>query len=146
MNLKEKSEFRCNSCKKLLAVADDVYYEVKCHRCGSLNYIFNQIEEQVVITDIEGKILFANELVEKITGYSMSEIIGKRPSLWGGQMPKEFYQHLWKTIKDEKKSISVVVNNKRKDGVMYKAELHISPIVDTSGQILFFVGIEKIVD
>jgi PAS domain S-box-containing protein len=40
----------------------------------------------IIISDVDGKIIYANNAVERITGYSTKEIIGKTPRLWGGLM------------------------------------------------------------
>jgi PAS domain S-box-containing protein len=143
---KKDAELRCTSCKKLLAVqkgGSDC--EVKCTRCGALNIIVEHIHEQIIITDKEGIILFVNPETEAVTGYSASEIIGKKPSLWGGNMSKKFSQELWRTIKDEKAMIRVHVRNRRKSGLLYDAELHITPVLDAEGEIRFFVGVESVI-
>ncbi len=140
----KKTEFRCQKCKKLLAMREHGNFEVKCLRCGTLNYFFEHMNEQVIITDPDGVILYTNGVVEKITGYSVDEIIGKRPSLWGNQMPREFYRVMWHTIKVEKREVKVTLRNKRKDGTFYNADLRISPVLDTRGNVRFFVGIEGI--
>ena len=105
---------------------------------------FDYIKDQVVITNPDGVIIYANAIVEELTGYKLSEVIGKKPSLWGGQMPKEFYKTMWDKISKEKKSIRVLVTNKRKDGKLYDALLHISPILDTEGKVQMYVGIETL--
>lgn len=99
--------------------------------------------EHIIITDKDGKIIFANKAVERITGYSNAEVIGKRPSLWGAQMPKEFYQNMWDTIKNKKQRFQGEITNKRKNGELYVAESDIAPILDENGNVEYFVGIER---
>lgn len=99
--------------------------------------------DHIIITDPEGIILYANAAAEKITGYPEKEMLGKKPSLWGKQMSKEFYQKMWKTIKTDKKIFIGELTNKKKNGEKYIAEAHISPILDSRGKIIFFVGIER---
>jgi PAS domain S-box-containing protein len=98
--------------------------------------------QHVVITDIDGFVLYANKAVEDLTGYSREEVIGKRPSLWGGLMSKEFYQEMWHTIKDEKRTFAGEITNKRKNGEIYTARTSISPVFGTDGNLKFFVGME----
>ncbi len=100
-------------------------------------------DNHIIITDPDGKIIYVNAAAEKITGYSKDEMIGNRPSLWGGQMRKDFYVNMWHIIKDEKKTFSGEVNNKRKSGAEYVADVHISPVLDEKGNVKFFVGIER---
>ncbi len=139
------NSIRCVSCDKLLA--KDFFggsLEIKCNRCGTINVIFEQVTDQVMITDPEGKIVYINKVTEKETGFTTKEVIGKKPSdLWGNQMPPEFYKQMWRAIKGEKKSFQTVLSNKRKDGKFYEVKLVISPIFDTNGAILFYVGTES---
>ncbi len=138
------SAIRCVKCGKMLAKNHGVIgAEIKCLRCGTLNRIFEQMIEQVIITDKNGIILFINKAVEMATGYSAHEAIGKKPSeLWGGHMPKEFYADMWKTMLEKKEPIKLKMTNKKKSGELYDVELLVSPIVDTTGDIIFFAGIE----
>lgn len=100
--------------------------------------------EQIVISDSEGVTLFANPATEKITGYSVKEAIGRKAGeLWGRQMEKSYYEKLWKTISVDKKTFSGEINNKRKNGENYVAELSISPILSVHGKVKFYVSIER---
>ncbi|EKD53405.1 MAG: signal transduction histidine kinase [uncultured bacterium] len=101
------------------------------------------VSDHVVITDPEGVVIYANKAVMAITGYSIEEIIDNRPSLWGGRMSRDYYEKFWKTIKLDKKPFWGELTNRRKNGELYEAELHVSPILDEGGNILFFVGIER---
>ena len=98
-----------------------------------------------MITDPDGVIMYANSMVETITGYSLGEVLGKRPSLWGGEMSKKFYEDMWHHIKVEKKPLEVILTNKKKDGTAYKVKLHISPVFGFDNEIKMFVGIESVI-
>ena len=99
--------------------------------------------DHMVITDPDGTVLYANPAVEHITGFSIDEILGKTPALWGGQMGIDFYKNFWKTIKEQKKRFSGEVTNKRKSGEQYIAEIGVSPLLDEQGDVRFFVGVER---
>ena len=116
--------------------------EIKCLRCGEVNSFFDSEVDQIIITDDKGIVRYANQSLVNLTGYSLTEVIGKTPGLWGGQMPQKFYQDLWHKIKDNKKIAIVEVLNKTKKGKMYKAILRISPILDVNGKPMMFLGIE----
>lgn len=104
---------------------------------------FDLIRDHVVITDSNANILYANKAVEDQTGFSINEIAGKNPGdLWGGNMPKEFYEKMWHTIKIEKKPFVGEMKNKRKNGAEIWQELHISPILDAIGEVKYFLAIE----
>lgn len=102
--------------------------------------------DHIVITDPEGIVLYANEAVSQITGFSTDEVIGNKVGskmLWGGQMATDVYRVFWKTIKEEKKVFIGEFTNHRKNGQEYIAEAHVAPILDDNGNVRFFVGIER---
>jgi PAS domain S-box-containing protein len=99
--------------------------------------------DHVVITDANGTIIYANKVAEETTGYSQSELLGNRPSLWGKQMPQEFYQRMWRTIKEDREPFHGEITNKRKNGDRYIAEVHISPLFDDQQVLYGFVAIER---
>jgi len=108
-----------------------------------LKKAFDLLHDHVIITDENGNILYANQAVKKQTGYDPKEIFGKNPAdLWGGHMPKEVYEEMWRTIKEEKKAYVGEVRNVRKDGTEYWQEAHISPVLDKHNTVQFFIGIE----
>lgn len=146
-NLISNKGIRCLKCGKMLAKNRGILgAEIKCLRCGTLNRILENMIEQVIITNKEGKILFVNKAVEVATGYLSHEVIGKRPSeLWGGHMSRGFYADMWKSILKKRGSVKLNMINKNKSGELYNVELLVSPIMDTSGDILFFVGVEIVV-
>lgn len=100
--------------------------------------------DRIAITDIDGVVLYANGATEKNTGYKPEETIGKKEGvLWKKPMPLEYYQNLWNTIKVQKKVFIGEIENKRRSGDMYTALISISPILNTKGDVEFFVGIER---
>jgi PAS domain S-box-containing protein len=108
-----------------------------------LKRAFDLLPDHVIITDDDGKILYANKSAEKATGFAIEEMMGKNPGkLWGGNMPKDFYEKMWRVIKDEKKAFSGSVHNKRKSGEGYWQDLHVVPVLGESEEIRFFIGVE----
>lgn len=95
----------------------------------------------IILTDPEGRVIYANDSVTRMTGFSREEVIGQTPRLWGKQMPSEFYTKFWNTIKNERKVFRGEVKNKRKDGSTYYAEAIVSPIIEND-ELLGFVGTE----
>ncbi|MBP9802579.1 PAS domain S-box protein [Patescibacteria group bacterium] len=102
--------------------------------------------DHIVITDGEGIVLYANKAVEKITGFKVSDVIGRKAGakdLWGGLMESDFYQNMWDTLKNKKQVFEGKINNKRKNGEVYTAFSSISPILNEKNEIAFFLGIER---
>jgi PAS domain S-box-containing protein len=104
----------------------------------------NQAAEHFIITDPDGIIVFANDSVETVTGYSKQEVLGtKAGKLWSKPMPPEFYQKMWHRIKNEKKTFEGEITNRRKNGQEYVALTIISPILDEHQEIKFFLAMER---
>lgn len=99
--------------------------------------------DHTIITDIDGRVIYANHAAEVLTGYSQEEMLGKTPALWGKQMPREFYETFWRTIKTEKNGYAGELTNRRKDGTKYLASLRVASVLDEQGEIKFFVGVER---
>lgn len=96
----------------------------------------------IIITAPDSSVLYATNNIQEKTGFAPSEVIGKKPKqLWGGTMDKSFYKDMWQTIGQQKKPFIGSVKNHKKDGSTYTDLLHIAPILDTAGNIKFFIEI-----
>ena len=97
----------------------------------------------IVITDREGDIVWANPAFTKLTGYELTEVIGKNPRvLKSGQHDKAFYQNLWHTVLSGQVWHGEIVN-KRKNGRLYTEEMTITPVRNAAGEIAHFIGIKQ---
>lgn len=102
-----------------------------------------QSGDAIVITDITGIIQYVNPAFETITGYTRIEAIGQTPRLLkSGKQDQSFYQRLWETITDGRIWQGRMVN-KRKDGTFYTEDTTISPVKNSSGQIVSFVAVKR---
>lgn len=109
----------------------------------ALEQAFNLLDVHIVITDVNGNIVYANRKAEMVTGYSLSEMLGKNPGdLWGGNDDNALYEKMWKTIKIDKKPFFGRVKNKNKMGLEYVQELHITPLLDSQGNPKYFISME----
>lgn len=108
-----------------------------------LNQIIEQSEDAIVITDLDGNILYVNPAFTKLTGYSKDEVIGKNMNiLKSGKHDELFYKKLWDTIKNGKAWRGQIIN-KRKDGTLYYEENTIFPIFNIDKDIVNFTAIKK---
>lgn len=96
----------------------------------------------VIITAPDSSILYATGGVQEKTGFSPGEAVGKKPSqLWGGDMDKAFYQKMWQIIGVQKQPFTALIKNHKKGGEPYSELAHIAPILDTAGNVKFFIEI-----
>jgi PAS domain S-box-containing protein len=96
--------------------------------------------EGVIIADRNGGIEYANPFVEKITGYSEDELIGK--NLVEGIHPRELSDELLKCIAAGQ-VWSGALKNRRKDGTDYFEHVSVIPVKEEWGEIKKFVYISK---
>ncbi|MBF0257974.1 MAG: PAS domain S-box protein [Desulfamplus sp.] len=97
----------------------------------------------ILITDKNGVIEYVNPAFTKITGYTKEEAIGKTPSiLESGLHTSEFYRTMWDTIlKGEVWEGEII--NKNKQGELQYQFVRISPMKDSEGNIINYVGIQE---
>lgn len=102
----------------------------------------SQTGEGVLITNAEGEIRFVNPALERITGYSNVELIGRMPNIFkSGRHGDAFYEELWATIKDNRTIWRGRVINRKKDGSEFETDQTISPVLNKGGDIENFVSI-----
>ncbi len=102
-----------------------------------VHYTVNPIE----ITDIKGKIIYVNPAFEKACGYRKEELYGKNPNVFSsGKYTPGFWKRVWETILAGKVWMGEI-ENRRKSGEPFFAQLLISPILDNEEQIVGFLGV-----
>lgn len=95
----------------------------------------------IMITDVEGKLLWANPAFEKMTSYSLDEMVGNLPELFGrGQQGITDYSEHWASVQYGR-SWRGEVSNTRKDGSEYVLEITITPMIDVEGKITHYIAI-----
>lgn len=96
----------------------------------------------ILITDKNQKIKYVNEAFEKVTGYKMSEVLGKSPSILKSyQKSESFYEDLRDTINAGKKWKGEFIN-KSKDGKITFEKASITPITNEKGEIEEYLAIK----
>lgn len=107
------------------------------------NKIIEQLENAVIITDTEGKVLFVNEAFETITGYRRQDVLGINPQiLKSGKHGPEFYEELLNIFQDQKAFRFIFTDKTRKGDIIHIDET-IIPVMDDSQNIIQFVSLWK---
>ncbi|GAB4442301.1 MAG: hypothetical protein Fur0044_38720 [Anaerolineae bacterium] len=102
-----------------------------------------QSANMIVITDIQGRIEYANPRFTETTGYTLDEAMGQTTQiLKSGHPPPEVYQQLWKTITAGKEWRGEFYN-KKKNGELYWESASISPIKNADGVITHFLAVKE---
>ena len=78
--------------------------------------VFTHAREGIVITDAEATIIDVNDAFSRISGYSLSEVVGQNPRLLkSGRQSHEFYAAMWRDL-CEKGHLNGELWNRRKNG------------------------------
>ncbi|MCK6624105.1 MAG: response regulator [Anaerolineae bacterium] len=102
-----------------------------------------QSANMIVITDIQGRIEYANPRFTETTGYTLDEALGQTTQiLKSGHTPPEVYQQLWATITAGKEWRGEFYN-KKKNGELYWESASISPIKNADGVITHFLAVKE---
>jgi diguanylate cyclase (GGDEF)-like protein/PAS domain S-box-containing protein len=112
-------------------------------RHAMLSYAIEQNPHAVVITDPQGHIVYCNQAFSTMTGYTLSEVEGAKPSLWkSGETPDALYREMWQRIKAGE-SWQGTIRNRRKDGALYWERQHIAPLLGPNGEIVRLISIKE---
>ena len=100
-----------------------------------LSTAVDQSPAATVITDLKGDITYVNPRFTDVTGYSLTEAIGKNPRiLKSGRTPPEVYQDLWQTIAAGQEWKGEFLNRKRNGGLFWE-KASITAIRDEQGAV-----------
>ncbi|MBI5840373.1 MAG: PAS domain S-box protein [Chloroflexi bacterium] len=100
-------------------------------------------ENGVVITDANGIIRWVNPAFTELTGYALSEALGKSLNiLKSGAHDSQYFDDMWKTITSGHSWHGELIN-RRKDGSFYTEEQTITPVRSKDGRIDHFVSIKQ---
>ena len=130
--------------KKFFVFARDISEQMQ--KARELNIYYTVAENTVnplQITNTEGKMIYVNKAFEQASGFTREELIGKNPNVFSsGKHSKRFWNKMWQTINSGKVWVGEV-ENKRKNGEPFYAQLLISPIIDETGTLTSFFGIHR---
>lgn len=102
-----------------------------------------QAGEAIVITNPDGRIEYANPAFERITGYKLTEVLGRNPRvLQSGQHSAAFYRELWETIGRGETWTGRFIN-RRKNGALYQEDASVSPVRDAAGRVTNYVAVKR---
>jgi PAS domain S-box-containing protein len=95
-------------------------------------------EDEIIVskTDARGIITYANDVFQRVSGYTEKELLGAPHNLIRHPgMPQCVFRFLWETIQAGKEIFAYVVNQ-AKNGDHYWVFAHVTPSFDSSGAII----------
>lgn len=114
--------------------------EEKIHQ---LSLAVEQSPVLVLITDLQGRMIYVNRKFTETTGYSIGECLGQNPRiLKSGECLPATYRELWSRITSGG-IWQGEFHNRKKNGELYWERAVISPLLDAAGRITHFVGVKE---
>jgi len=123
-----------------------ISYQKVLHKTEKLEYlnILNSLVETssdiVVVTDLEGFIVYVNDAFIEQMQYEKEELIGKHTRvLKSGMQPPSFYQKMWDELLEYGTFCGVFIS-KKKDGSLFSDKKEIRTLRDEAGNPLYYVS------
>ncbi len=105
------------------------------------NRVFEESGQGIVVTDAGGTIVRVNRAFTEITGYTLGEALGNKPSiLASGRHDQAFYQAMWETV-NKCGFWRGEIWNRNKQGELYPEWLTVTAIRDDAGAISHYIGL-----
>ncbi|CAH0996499.1 Sensor histidine kinase RcsC [Emticicia aquatica] len=131
--------------KLLYAIARDITISKKINEENKrLSLVAKGTDNIVVITDKDRKIEWVNQPFETLTGYTLEEVIGKRPSrlLQYEETDRNTIAQIREALNNNV-SFKGEIKNRSKYGKTYWLEINISPIFNDTDELINFIAIES---
>lgn len=133
---------------KVVKFATDVTERVMQERQFEvLSLVANETDNSVIITDANGLIEYVNPGFEKLTGYNLVEVVGKKPGslLQGPHTDLDTIKRVSENLKSQTPFYEEILNYDR-NGNSYWISLAINPVFSGDGKLDKFVSIQSNVD
>ncbi len=100
--------------------------------------------DAILMTTGETTILYVNPAWQKLTGYTLQEVLGKKANILKTEKtPKDVHRMCKLALTNSISCHSDDFVNRRKDGSEYNASITIYPVKNERGDVLFWVGIQR---
>ena len=132
--------------KALLEANKDLENEAKQRekaeeQIRTLSQAVEQSPTSVIITDTEGRIEYVNKAFERITGYTLSEVMGQSPRiLSAGEEKPGYFRKIWLKL-TEGQSWRGEFRTRKKSGEMFWESAHIAPVFNDHGDVTHYLGV-----
>lgn len=103
--------------------------------------VLETMDQAVVVTDAENRIIAINPALTRITGYRFAELRGKNPKiLASGRHDKDFYRTLWQTLKSTG-HWEGEIRDRKKSGEVYVKWMTINALRDADDNVSQYIAV-----
>ena len=87
-------------------------------------------------------LVYVNKAFENMTGYKMEEVVGKNCRFLQGKDRDQKERYKMQEAIKNKQPVEVTFKNYRKNGELFYNHLEMSPLFDSSGNLLYYLGVQ----
>jgi len=136
--------FHFNDKPFILSLAQDITERNRTEeQLHQLSSIVEQADEMIILTDSEFKITYMNHAAEKITGYTLAEVKGEKPSLFSSNPNDDTRHDRFFSLLQEGFNNKQEYINRHKYGKEYITQATISPIRNADRKITGYVSFQR---
>jgi PAS domain S-box-containing protein len=107
-----------------------------------LSLVAEKTSNSVIITDVNKRIVWANEALTKLTGYALDEIIGKTPRIFQFEKTDQQTVQFINEQTQKHEPVTVELLNRGKHGNEYWLEINIVPLFDETDSLYGYIAVE----
>ena len=109
-----------------------------------LSQVASRTSNLVIITDPEGTIEWANDSFVRSSGYTLDEIMGRRPGelLQGPESDQSVVEYMRQQLRNQQPFHAELINY-TKDKKPYWVTIDAQPVYDDSGTVTSFIAVER---
>lgn len=114
-----------------------------------LRNAISRLNDVVIITEADPldapgpRIVYANEAVQRMTGYQVSELVGQSPRLLQGPGTDQATLARIRLALSQRQPVREEIVNYARNGEPYWVEIDIAPLFDESGRLTHFIAVER---
>lgn len=104
--------------------------------------LVDNLPNGIIVTDLNGKIIYVNQLTEQLTGYPRDELIGRSPGMLNCENNADEIQQEIVASMQRNENWCGQILQRRKDGKIYRAELEVFPVL-SDGRPIAWASIHR---
>ncbi len=111
---------------------------------AKLSLVASKTDNAVIITDQKGLVEWVNDGFTRMTDFTLAEVLGKKPGpiLQGPMTDPETVKRISALLKKQEPFTEEILNY-HKDGRPYWVSLDITPILNSKGEVVRFISIQR---
>lgn len=114
-------------------------------RAEVLSVLLENSYQPIIVTDTDSNIVYANEALQEVSGYSEEELLGENPRILSSEEhTEEEFQEMYEALNNSEEFFIEGMSNKTKDGEIYLHDQKLIPIEVHNGTPDYFAGVSEL--